>query len=295
MVLAGAYVNVDSTEKAKQVLDKIDAEKPLEKYSNYYDFLHIYISEGNKTNIKAYADSALGIMENLYTQSSLAKDKHYSTVIQKERERAALQSTSAMKTKLIAAIVVLSLTVITFILYVLHVNKKNARRRMFLEKERNEITLRHEREQSEMKLRHEQEFRIMADKLHAKELSSKEAQLSTMRNFLLKKMDIQGKIEEFKHVADKHILIDEADWSEIEEFLESIDNLFVSRLRTRFPELTVSDVRLFMLLRLKMPARSLSLIYGISEKAIKQKLFLYKTKVGLGDGSTSLRAFIEAF
>lgn len=293
--LSSAYVNVDSTEMAKKILDKIDADKPLEKYSKYYNLLSIHISEGNKMMIKACANSALGIMESLYTQSSLAKDKHYSTVIEKERERSAMQSASAMKTRLIAALVVLSLAIITFILYVLHINKKNAKRRMFLEKEHNELRLKHERERSEMELRHEQELRIMADKLHAKELSNKEAQLTTMRRFLLKKIDISRKIEEIKQVSDKHILIDEEEWSEIEVLLEGVDNLFVSRLRARYPELAANDIRLFMLLRLKMPARSLALIYGISEKAIKQKLFLYKMKVNLCDNNTSLRAFIEAF
>lgn len=293
--LSSAYVNVDSTEMAKKILDKIDADKPLEKYSKYYDLLSIHISEGNKMMIKACADSALGIMESLYTQSSLAKDKHYSTVIQKERERSAVQSASAMKTRLIAALVVLSLAIITFILYVLHINKKNAKRRIFLEKEHYELRLRLEREQNEMKLRHEQELRIMADKLHAEELSNKEAQLSTMRRFLLKKIDISRKIEEIKQVSDKHILIDEEEWNEIEVLLEGVDNLFVSRLRARYPKLAANDIRLFMLLRLKMPTRSLALIYGISEKAIKQKLFLYKTKVNLGDSDTSLRAFIETF
>lgn len=36
-----------------------------------------------------------------------------------------------------------------------------------------------------------------------------------------------------------------------------------------------------MLLRLKLPQKSLASIYCISEKAIKQKLFLYKERVGI--------------
>lgn len=295
LALSSAYVNVDSTKQAKEILNRITIDNPLGRYSKYYDLFSIYISEGDKTKIKAYADSALTTMENLYTRSILAKDEHYAAAIKKERERAALQSTSIMKTRLIAAIVVLSLTVITFILYVLHVNKKNAKRKILFEKERNEMALRHEHDQGEMKLYHEQELRIMADKLHAEELASKEAQISTMRKFLLKKIGVSHRIEEIKGESDKHIPIGEDEWSEIEVLLESIDNLFVSRLRERYPELTVSDIRLFMLLRLKMPARSLSLIYGISEKAIKQKLFLYKAKVNIGDSNTSLRSFIETF
>ena len=50
-----------------------------------------------------------------------------------------------------------------------------------------------------------------------------------------------------------------------------------------------------MLLRLKLPQKALASIYGISEKAIKQKLFLYKEKVGIKGKSQSLREFIETF
>ncbi|MDO4209393.1 MAG: hypothetical protein Q4E44_06985, partial [bacterium] len=59
--------------------------------------------------------------------------------------------------------------------------------------------------------------------------------------------------------------------------------------------LTDKDVQLFMLLRLQIPANRIASIYCISEKAVKQKLYLYKEKVGLEGEKTSLRAFIETF
>ena len=43
------------------------------------------------------------------------------------------------------------------------------------------------------------------------------------------------------------------------------------------------------------PTKALALIYGISEKSIKQKLFVYKAKVGISGEKVSLRTFIEAF
>lgn len=120
----------------------------------------------------------------------------------------------------------------------------------------------------------------MAEQLHAQELSHRDIQICTMRNFLLKKIDIMEKIESMRNETEKHILISEDDWNEIEVFLDSVENLFVSRLRAQFSGLTKKDLRLMMLLRLKMPQKALALIYGISEKAIKQKP-LHKAKVGI--------------
>lgn len=74
-----------------------------------------------------------------------------------------------------------------------------------------------------------------------------------------------------------------------------VEGDFVTRLHSTFPDLSDDDIRLMMLLRLKMPTKALSLIYGIGEKSIKQKLFVYKTKVGISGEKTSLRTFIEAF
>lgn len=50
-----------------------------------------------------------------------------------------------------------------------------------------------------------------------------------------------------------------------------------------------------MLLRLKLPQKSLASIYCISEKAVKQKLFLYKERVGIQNEQISLRKYIETF
>ena len=50
-----------------------------------------------------------------------------------------------------------------------------------------------------------------------------------------------------------------------------------------------------MLLRLGVPTRQLALIYNISEKSVKQKLFVCKGKVGISGEKASLRDFIRAF
>lgn len=87
----------------------------------------------------------------------------------------------------------------------------------------------------------------------------------------------------------------EKDWKEIAAFLDSTENMFVTRLKTRFPNLSEGDLHLMMLLRLKMPQKVLASLYSITEKAVKQKLFLYKEKVGINGQNISLREYMETF
>ena len=76
----------------------------------------------------------------------------------------------------------------------------------------------------------------------------------------------------------RHLTLTDADWEEIELFLERVDDKFVSKLRSRFPQLTINDMRLLFLLRLRLSTKTIAEIFKISEKSIKQKLYLYKKK-----------------
>ena len=126
-------------------------------------------------------------------------------------------------------------------------------------------------------------------------MQNKEIQLSTMRGFILKKVDIAKRLEEIKVEKEKSIILSEEDWEEIRIFVDNVEGDFVVRLQKSFPTLDESDIRLFMLLRLKLPTKALALIYNISEKSIKQKLYVDKSKVGIDGQGQSLRRFIEAF
>ena len=136
----------------------------------------------------------------------------------------------------------------------------------------------------------------MEEKTHEEELRHKEIQLSTMRSYLLKKINIAKRIEEIRGNKKDVVVLTEEDWEEIRMFVDNVEGNFISRLRERFPNLSDDDVKFMILLRLKMSSKAMGLIYNISEKSIRQKLFVYKSKVGLeGGNSPSLRSFIEAF
>ena len=174
---------------------------------------------------------------------------------------------------LIVIVSLLGLAIIVFILHSYRQFKSNAK----------------------FKLKTEKEKLLQEEKIHNEELHHKEIQLSAMRNFILRRIDTAQKIQELRGNKTDIVPLTEEDWEEIRLFVDGIEGDFVFRLHSTFPDLSDDDIRLMMLLRLKMPTKALALIYGISEKSIKQKLFVYKAKVGISGEKTSLRTFIEAF
>ena len=117
-----------------------------------------------------------------------------------------------------------------------------------------------------------------------------------MRSYLLKKINIAQRIEEIRGNKNKNVVLTEEDWEEIKMFVDNVEGNFISRLKKQFPKLSDEVVKFMILIRLKMSSKAMGLIYNISEKSIRQKLFVYKSKVGLkGENSPSLRSFIEAF
>lgn len=112
---------------------------------------------------------------------------------------------------------------------------------------------------------------------------------------MLKKIEVVEKINSAAPDENKRIILSESDWTELEVFLDSVEDLFVSRLKQEHSNLSKTDLQLMMLLRLRLSQKTLASIYCISEKAIKQKLFLYKDKVGIKNEKFSLRNYIENF
>lgn len=129
-----------------------------------------------------------------------------------------------------------------------------------------------------------------------KEVSEhKDVQLTTMRSYLIRKIKVTQKIEAIQEGKAKNVILTNEDYDEMEAFLNSVDDEFVDRLKHQFPNLTIKDLRLLMLVRLRLPVSVLSTIYHIEEKSVRQKLFLIKSKLGINYEKISTKEFIEGF
>ena len=189
-------------------------------------------------------------------------------------EKGISEGRANLLTWLVSLIVFSAIAVIAFILYAYQQYKLRAER----------------------KIQSEQEKLAMEKKMHEEEMRHKDIQLSTMRSYLLKKIKIAQRIEKIRGNKKNIVVLTEEDWEEIKMFVDNVEGNFISRLKKRFPKLSDEDIKFMILIRLKMSSKAMGLIYNISEKSIRQKLFVYKSKVGLeGKNSPSLRSYIESF
>ena len=277
LTLASAYISVDSIKQAFRLLKQATPKTAEDRYSVFYVQSQAAMKAQDYKSAKSFSDSAYYYLEDMYRTALQGKADYYKSFLKKESERAKMQGKAEMQRWVFSLMAILFFVVIIFVLYVYKSYKKQVKLRM-----------EHERE---VHLQKQQ----MQDKIHQEELSHKEVQLSVMRNYLQKKIDVVEKINSIAPNENKHIVLSESDWDELEVFLDSVENLFVKRLKQKHPNLSKTDLRLMMLLRLKLSQKTIASIYCVSEKAIKQKLFLYKDKVGIKNEHFSLRNYIENF
>lgn len=277
LMLASAYISVDSINQAFRLLKQATPKTAEDRYSVFYFQSQAAMKAQDFKSAKSFSDSAYHYLEDMYRTASKAKISYYSSFLKKESERAKMQGKAEVQRWVFGLIVFLGLIIILFVLYAYWSYRKLSLAR----------------------IAHEQEIfsqkQQMMEKLHQEELSHRDVQLSVIRNYLQKKIEVVEKLDSIVPNEGKHIVLSDNDWTELEVFLDSVEDLFVSRLKKEHPNLSNADVRLMMLLRLKLSQKTLASIYCVSEKAIKQKLFLYKDKVGIKNEHFSLRNYIENF
>ena len=275
--LTSAYISADSIKQAFAILNEATPKTAEDRYSIFYMQSKAAMKTQDYRTAKAFSDSACCCLQDMYRTTLQAKINYYTSFLKKESERTKMQGKAEMQRLVFALIVLLAVIIISFVLYAYWAYKKRSLAR----------------------IAHEQEIfcqkQQMMEKLHREELSHRDAQLSVMRKYLLKKIEVVEKLNSIAPNESKHIVLSDNDWAELEVFLDGVENLFVSRLKLTHANLSKTDLQLMMLLRLKLSQKALASIYCVSEKAIKQKLFLYKDKVGIKNEHFSLRNYIENF
>lgn len=108
-----------------------------------------------------------------------------------------------------------------------------------------------------MKIQTQEKEKAMKEKMHKEEIRHKEIQITTMRRYLLKKIDTAEKIDKLRGNRAKPVVLTDEDWEEIRLFVDNIEGDFVTRLQQSFPSLSNEDIKFMMLLRLGMSAKAM--------------------------------------
>ncbi len=264
---AQALYMTDSLKQASILLNTIKADD----YQQYGDYIYslkrlIAMNEQKYDEANTFADSSEIYLTRKNNTNLAAKDRYYKLLINKETARLIAQEKSKRITILSIAAFVIAIVVVIFII--------------FLSKQKRQ-ELEEKNKQSQNLLR--------------TEITHKNTQLTTIRNFLEHKIDIMGKLEKIKTSSKRNVDFKKEDWDEMEIFLNNTDDEFVERIKNQYPALTSKDVHFIMLVRLKVPISVIATIYHIEGKSVRQKLFLIKSKIGLKNSKISAKEFIENF
>lgn len=125
-------------------------------------------------------------------------------------------------------------------------------------------------------------------------IENKNMQIDMLKKHIMHNVSFQKRLD-LQKKSEHKLSLQEADWQEIEDFLNLIDDNFPSLLKRSYPNQKDSDYRFCMLVRLGYSNHDLAEICNISEASIKQKLVDFKTKFNVEDSSLSFRQFISSF
>lgn len=306
LMLAQAYLDTGKPKDCLKLLDTLQLENNAQCYTAYSCQHQAALQLHDFTTATAYADSAYKYLETMYCEQLQDKTTYFEKLMQEKTAKAQAE-TRASRYRLIFLfgwILAFLVTTIMFMRYrnyksktalKLKYEKEIAKERIAQEQEKTKILQAQEQEKRQLINELNAKEKEMTEKLHQEQLRHKDAQIAQMRQFFIKKIDFLQRHYAQNEEGSKCLHLEETDWEEIELFLENTDNKFVSRLKDSFPTLSTKDIRLLTLVRLNLPAKTLARIYCISEKSVKQNLFLFKGKLGIQQGKDSLRKFIEEF
>lgn len=128
-------------------------------------------------------------------------------------------------------------------------------------------------------------------------LNQKDAELSEAQYFLALKNQLIQALEQKtgSSILDAPArMLTKKDWLTFQQSFETQFPDFISRLRTRFVQISGTEIRLFILIKIGVDSRSIADISGISVESVYRGRTRLRKKLGL-DNSENLETFIASF
>ena len=268
--LAWAYMEVDSLKACEQVVNQINTRNAADLYTMYYIMSVSFMKEHDYGKARQYADSAYHYLETMYGEQLQRQELYYDALVKVQHEKGVEEGHASLYCWLFVVVICSAAIIMGLLVYSIHQYKAKLK----IEKEK------------------EAQEREAAERLRAEEMRHKDIQISTMAGYILKKIDIAQKVESLKENKNEFMPLSEDDWEEIRIFVDELQDSFTERLRRCFPDFNETDIRFMLLVRLGLSSKSMAMVYGISEKSIRQRMYVYKKSMGI---ESSLREFIQGF
>ena len=312
MRIAQYYLSCDFIMKAKEIYEspKVISDKTL-TYLYARGLAEVAAHQLNKDSILFYMDSAFTASEAMFLDALQTKDEYYYDNLEKEKKNERLIYKDKLKTWIFGGticIILLSCLLIGRVL-ILRIRMQRTQRRNSIMQRKYEIErnieekrrvecemqlLREKQERNEEKAKHLQhEMELLQDRQQALADShqKKTATIKHLQRYIIDRTDITMKLKG----CTTHVRMTSKEWNDVEQLLDEIDDRRISKIRARFKDLSLDDIRLCVMVRIGMSNPAIGNVYGITPSAVQhRKLTLKKKGFGVDNPDVTLDDFIES-
>ncbi|MBR1379101.1 MAG: hypothetical protein IJ557_08270 [Bacteroidaceae bacterium] len=259
-VAADCFMACDSLKQAWQIYSQlVSSDDETTRYMSFRNLASIAAVSGQSELSCHYSDSAYQSLENMYYASLKTKADYYDFIIKKEKQQHKLQVKQIKSTACFIIILVIlffiSICVLSYLIYNKYITKKNHEIEIL---EKNGVI---EKQQSVLR---EQE---LLNETNKKLLHQKSIRLALMQQHFMTYLD-NYKI----NLKDKgNLKMDEKSWEKMEEMLNMAEEDFVRVLRKNYPKFSENDIRLCMMVKLKLTNNQMANVLCIGDEAVKKR------------------------
>lgn len=278
--IAQYYLSCDSVLKAKALYEspKVILDKTL-TYLYARGMAEVAIHQQNKDSILFYLDSAFTASEAMFLDALQTKDDYFHDNLEKEKKNERLIYESRLKTWIFVGVIWIIIIVSVLIWRLLF------------------LRIRVHREQQERKAEEakhlKQEMAFLQDRQQALADShqKKTATIRHLQRYIIDRTDVTKKLKG----STAHVRMTSKEWTDVEQLLDEIDDRRISKIRARFKDLSIDDIRLCVMVRLGMSNPAIGNVYGITPSAVQhRKLTLKKKGFGVDDPNITLDDFLAS-
>jgi len=249
------YSQYGHIDQAKYVLELLGSELTRkQRFEKYWLLQRISIIQKD-TAALSLGDSVMKHVNLMHVTDRYENYEYFRLNAESEREKLQAEKKSERQLFSFISIGILLLSFVFFAFYVIHQRNRRKSQLMELELARNKMLA--DRKQMELNFKESE----LVQKNNKLKFLKKYIEKQSESIAIFKKENIKGKI--------RHI--DDDDWKSLEIAIDDVCHNFVSRLRTSFPKMKESAIRLCMLQRIQLTNRQMANIFFVEPETIKKR------------------------
>ena len=290
-VLARCLFSCDSLQEAEAVYRQMQPGSDLQvAYIIQSNLAKLALRKGDARAAEDAFDEAFEHAEDLYFDALQQKDQYYQTLLAEERENQRLRYAGALQRRTLWAALAVLLAILAATVSMFYARSKMSAQRRLADA----WSRKHEVDELIHQAQLHREHQIQLEREAAaqgEQLRQRDAAIAFLQEFVLQRSSI---IQKLGYSNDRHIVLNDHEWREVERTLNAIDGDRFVRLRQRFPDMREEDIQLCILTRLRLSNRAIGNIYAISVSAVQhRKLKIKKDIFSQTDPDTTLEQVLS--